>query len=732
MFDSCKTLKMKSLLTFIIVYVLIQGSCSSGIAETVTTIASLNSTYITTEENAATRVTTATAFPATTASKTTVQSGASINSSLAFSTGSGLTENGQKGSGFTALSTTTTSPGPWRVLTYALSAVSGVFFLAFATTVIILCKMRTRLRQASKTLYPITPGPDDHEYLDLEEGIKKNNKKAVQLTHITTTHEEEEFDSPTFSPTPPAKPKRFFKNPPPVPNSNPPTDKSSDGAPQLPVRAKNKGPQSKLSSENMQGTLSSGGNKLAGSNPGIGETNAAFVNDETNTEDGEMYESYEHSNTANLTDGMDDDDDMDIQGPYEEPVKSSTIAKEQLLQRQGSSTGLPDLAVQRIPSREQMQDTPLPVEEEETYDNEDFGNVDPDSGLPDLTGMQNIDDLQFFDDPDAMTAQVNGNGTNTEDTEDSQDSEVEHSDAPSPTVESLDDLLTYDDADMAIADFGINKDGDDEPGLYEDFDINNENEMHFNIHSAFDEEDSSNKADMINKETSKNNVVLENDLRERNTTNERSGADESEFPKVPPRRKSTIDKNRRSADQITTPSISNSATNEGSGVPEPISIPSVPPRRDLLRKQSESESATGSFDEMVLTIEKPREINWDTFPTNNNPEDIVQLRPGKKVGEQGQQRPRDSYFLYMEEKPVELSETNTNDISDMSGLTEISERSADLNEQKDTYIGSVAAELSEESGTDTFLHINGNVPNTRGSGVDDGGFATWENNDLID
>lgn len=465
----------------------------------------------------------------------------------------------------------------------------------------------------------------------------------VELTNITP-NTEEEFDSPTFPPTPPVKPKR--SNPPPVPSSQPPAAKVSDEAPQLPSRSNSKVPLS--SKENISGKSTKEQARLqkSGSNPMFGETNRGFEPDMTNSGDGngiinlhddddDMYESYEHGYTGNLAFGADDFDDTDIQTPYEEPVKSSVG---NLIQRQGSSTGLPEMAIQRISSKEQMQDAPLhEAEEDEEFDAEGFGTVDPDSGLPDMTGMTNIDDLQYFDDPDAMTTQAND--TN-EDTDELHNKEHERQDAPSPTADSLDDLLTYDDADMVLGNIDENQGDDNEPGFYEDFDMG------------------------------ENNVVQAN----MQTKSENIETDVSELPKVPPRRKSTIDKTKRSVEDTKIKEVtsrSESVTEAGGAVPDITGLPSVPLRRDLLRKQSETENADDTSNDLVPKLESPPAVNMDTFPG-----ELVLLRTGSKIEENSNERPRDSYFLdVMDENPVELSDNSSNKV-----LSEMSNGNAHLSE----------------------------------------------------
>lgn len=566
-------------------------------------------------------------------------------------------------SGGISYSTTTASSCPWKVVALSLSGVCGVLLLAFTITIFILCKMRNRLGQASKTLYPITPSAQDHEYLDLESGTQNKYKNGVkvELKNITT-HDEEEFDSPTFSPTPPVKPKRSA--PPPIPSSNPPSVNVSDEAPQLPSRANSRDQLSKTSKKNIQGKSSSEHvrlqSNLSGSNSSIGETNRGFEQDVAKSgkrneiksmhdEDGdEMYESYEHGNPAN-SNTIDDDFD-DIQAPYEEPVKSSAKTNAgHFIERQGSSTGLPELTVQRVSSREQVQDVPLQgSDDEEEFDDVGFGTVDHDSGLPGMTGMHNIDDLQYFDDPDAMTAP--GNETN-KDADELKNKEHEDRDVPSPTSDSIDDLLTYDDADMDFSNINGNGDDGDEPGFYEDFDMND-----------------------------KNLLLTKNKA----TSNEKVEPEESELPKVPPRRKSTIDKNRDLTDNtklnvITSRSDSTSETSDNA--PNQSGLPSIPPRRDLLRKESDSESSGGSFDEIDPAIDSPP-VNMDTFPG-----EVAQRRSGKKIAEQGKGRPRDSYFLdIMDETPVELSENNSSnnvlssEIDDMTGFAGLSNGNAHLSE----------------------------------------------------
>lgn len=487
--------------------------------------------------------------------------------------------SGAAGAAQTAQSTTV-SPGPWKAVTFALSGISAVLLIAFLAILFVLCRMKTKLRQASKTLYPITSSQEPHEYTDLEDGNSKNTQR-VELTNMVV-HQEEVFSSPVISPTPPEKPKR---KPPSIPVGN--------EAPQVPLRPKKKIVNSKKSHDSAQSASASGSK--------TGEINSGFVNDEAADEkihsnnssasdisvykeEDELYERYENAGSAELSKGVfalgeeEDEDEIDMQMPYEDPVNSST--KSQPINRQGSSSGLPDSPLQK----DKIQNLPLQVEHEEAGDIEDFGYAYPESGLPDMTNIQSFDEDEFFDDPEKMTSQEEvGKDENTDEPEDK--------DEVSPTEGPLNDILTYDDADMVIVD-------DEEPECYEDFELST-----------------------------------------------------------------------RSEENVNTVPSSKEQTSWQSETDRPL-FPEVPPRRDLLKEQSESESADGSSDDMNSTG-KSQQGSYK-FSEND-----VKLRPGRQVSVQGQMSPRDSYYLFMDDKTIEMSENNTQRLSmtdtiDLSGLSVLS------------------------------------------------------------
>lgn len=445
-----------------------------------------------------------------------------------------------------------------------------------------------------------------------------------------TVHQEEEFASPTILPSPPEKPKR-----------KPPSPPSEDSLPRVPARTKKKSRKTlSPKSEDIKRAPAGGHDENGGTEPRNateGITNLGFVMDGESQrkssqlsssseislydEEDEMYERYEREKGVGSAQGVFKSGgiggDIDVHGAYEEPVK--TNPHNQLIDRQGSSTGLPDLPLQKVSSKEMIQNVPLQVENEDVGDLEDFGAEYPGSGLPDMTGMQHFDEDEFFDDPEKMTQETNKKNDDTGNNSGDEDKMLERR-TPSSSEGSSNNNFTYDDADMVIVD-------DDEPGYYEDAVVINENNKDFNSPTS--------------------SPSLGN--RNRNTKEDNS---------------------------------------EGS---EQVAIPTVPPRRDLLRQKSESDDVViGSFDDMILSGASQGEQSL-------SPENEVQLRLGRQVSAQGQVNPRDSYYLFMDDKTMELSENNAKEPTvadglDLSGFSALSGMSG---------TSEISVNLSSIVGTDT-------------------------------
>lgn len=444
-----------------------------------------------------------------------------------------------------------------------------------------------------------------------------------------TVHQEDEFASPTILPTPPEKPRR-----------KPPSPPTKTSIPRVPARTKKKSLKTlSPKSEDTKKTSAEGHDENGVTEPRNtteGITNLGFVmNGESQRkpsqlsssseislydEEDEMYERYQREKGVGTVQrefesgGM--DGDIDAHGAYEEPLKTSP--QNQLINRQGSSTGLPDLPLQKVSSKEMIQNVPLQIENEDVDDLDDFGAEYPGSGLPDMTSMQHFDEDEFFDDPEKMTQETTGKNDDAGNNSGDEDKMSERS-TPSSSEGSSNGILTYDDADMVSID-------DDEPGFYENTELSNENNQDVNIPTP--------SPTFGNK----NNTIED--------------------------------------------------SSEGS---EQVAIPTVPPRRDLLRKMSESDDiVTGSFDDMILSGASQGEQSL-------SPENEVQVRLGRQVSAQGQVNPRDSYYLFMDEKTTELRENHAKELTvadgfDLSGLSTLSGMSG---------TSEVSADLSSPVGTET-------------------------------